>query len=285
MGTVKVVLRRSSKLKDGRYPITIRLTHQKKLKYIFTGYSALEREWSGKYPLYLNNKHPNYKELNAFLLKEYSRANDELIKLNNHGKPFTVWDIYERIKKQSCSTTLFAFAEDLISKLTESGRVGNAENYKNAIRVIRHFTNGQDPKFEDINYKWLTDFEAYHYAKGNSPVSLSVYMRSLRSLFNKAIQFGLVDEAYYPFGRNKSIIPTGSSKKRAISKEDFIKIEQLELAKDTPIWHARNYFLFSFYTMGMSWVDMAHLKMRNIIDERSFTLGLRRSEKQLSHFQ
>ena len=48
MGTVKVVLRKSRKLKDGRYPIAIRLTHQKKLKYIFTGYSALEREWSGK---------------------------------------------------------------------------------------------------------------------------------------------------------------------------------------------------------------------------------------------
>jgi hypothetical protein len=216
MGTIKVVLRRSRKLKDGRYPIAIRLTHQKKLKYIFTGYSAWEKEWSGKYPLYLNSKHPNHKELNTFLLKEYSRANDELIKLNNIGKPFTVWDIYARIKQNSTSTSLFAFAEDLILKLTESGRIGNAENYKNAIRVIKHFTKGKDPNFEDINYKWLTDFEAYHYAKGNSPVSLSVYMRSLRSLFNKAIQYGLVDEAYYPFGRNRYTIPTGPSKKRAI---------------------------------------------------------------------
>ena len=138
MGTVRVVLRRSRKLKDGRYPIAIRLTHQKKLKYIFTGYSALEKEWSGKYPLYLNTKHPNHKELNTFLLKEYSRANDALIQLNNKGKPFTVWDIHARIKQESTSTSIFAFAEDLIQKLTESGRIGNAENYKNAIRVIKH---------------------------------------------------------------------------------------------------------------------------------------------------
>jgi hypothetical protein len=114
MWTIKVVLRRSRKLKDGRYPIAIRLTHQKKLKYLFTGYSALDREWSGKYPMYLKSNHPNHKELNALLLKEYSRANDELIKLNNKGKPFTVWDIYARIKQNSTSTTLFAFAEDLI---------------------------------------------------------------------------------------------------------------------------------------------------------------------------
>jgi len=48
MGTVKVVLRKSRKLKDGRYPIAIRLARQKKLKYLITGYSALEKEWSGK---------------------------------------------------------------------------------------------------------------------------------------------------------------------------------------------------------------------------------------------
>ena len=81
MATVKVVLRKCRKLKDGRYPIAIRLTHLKKLKYIFTGYSALEKEWNGKYPTYLNNKHPNQQELNAYLIKEYAKANDQLIKL------------------------------------------------------------------------------------------------------------------------------------------------------------------------------------------------------------
>ena len=46
MGTVRVVLRKCRKLKDGRYPIVIRLTHNKKIKYIFTGHSALEREYN-----------------------------------------------------------------------------------------------------------------------------------------------------------------------------------------------------------------------------------------------
>ena len=90
MATVKVVLRKCRKLKDGRYPIAIRLTHQKKLKYIFTGYSTLEREWNGKYPTYLNNKHPNQQGLNAYLIKEYAKANDQLIKLQQHKKFFTI---------------------------------------------------------------------------------------------------------------------------------------------------------------------------------------------------
>jgi hypothetical protein len=74
MATFRVVLRKCRKLKDGRYPIAIRLTHNKKVKYIFTGYSALEREWSGKYSLYHNSKNPNQKELNQYLIQEYSKT-------------------------------------------------------------------------------------------------------------------------------------------------------------------------------------------------------------------
>ena len=63
MAVVKLVLRKCRKIKDGRYPITLRLIHNKKIKYIFTGYSAMEKEWSGKYPWYSNSKHPNQKSL------------------------------------------------------------------------------------------------------------------------------------------------------------------------------------------------------------------------------
>src|SRR4030042_6195102 len=284
MATVKVVLRKCRKLKDGRYPIAIRLTHQKKLKYIFTGYSALEKEWNGKYPTYLNNKHPNQLELNAYLIKEYAKANDQLIRLQQQEKPFTVYNIHSKIKQQSSSSSLFAFTNELIENLLKSGRIGNAVNYKNTLRVIKLFTKDRDLKFEDINYKWLSDFEAYHYSKGNSPVSLSVYLRALKSLYNKAIQYNLIDEVYYPFGRNKYTIQTGPSKKRAISKEDIIKIEELELPMDSYLWHARNYFLFSFYTMGMNWSDMAHLKMKNIINNRIEYIRIKTKRKTAKGF-
>ena len=79
MGTVRVVLRKCRKLKDGRYPIAIRLTHNKKVKYIFTGYSALEREWNGKYLSYLNSRHPNQKELNQYLFQQYAKVNNKLL--------------------------------------------------------------------------------------------------------------------------------------------------------------------------------------------------------------
>jgi hypothetical protein len=284
MGTVRVVLRKCRKLKDGRYPIAIRLTHSKKVKYIFTGHSALETEWKGKYPSYLNNKHPNQKELNLFLFQEYSKTNNQLLKFEQSGKPYTVYDLHSRTVNKPSQTTLFKFTEKLIANLTKSGRIGSAENYRTALNVVKRFCNGKDIHFEDINYKWLTEFEASHYSKGNSPVSLSVYLRSVRSLFNKAIKHGIIDESLYPFGRNKYSIPTGPSKKRAISKEAIRKIEKLELSKDSHLWHAQNYFLFSFYTMGMNWSDMAHLKISNIVNDRIEYIRLKTKRKTAKAF-
>ncbi len=138
MGTVKVALRKCRKLKDGRYPVVIRLTHNKKVKYIFTGHSALEREWNGKYPSYLNNKHPNQKELNQFLFQEYSKTNMLLLKFEQNGLPYTVYDLHSKAVNKPSPTTLLKFAESLIDKLVKSGRIGNAENYKTAINAVKN---------------------------------------------------------------------------------------------------------------------------------------------------
>jgi hypothetical protein len=58
MGTVRVVLRRSRKLKDDRYPIAIRLTRQRNI-YIFIRYSALEMEWEVIQSCH-DSKHPTF---------------------------------------------------------------------------------------------------------------------------------------------------------------------------------------------------------------------------------
>lgn len=283
-GTIKVVLRKCRKQKDGRYPLTIRLTYDRHVKYIFTGYSALESEWNGKYPNYLNSKHPNQNELNNHLIYLYSNAISQKLQLEQQEKPFTVADLYSKHASNKHSNTLFELSKEVIDQLITSGRVGNAECIKTAMNVVKRFTNGKDLCFNDINNKWLTDFEAYHYSRGNTPVSLGVYLRSIRSLFNKAIKYNIISETHYPFGRNKYTIPTGPSRKRAISKADILKIEQLDLQPDSYLWHAKNYFLFSFYTMGMNWSDMAHLKLKNLVKNRIEYIRLKTKRKTVKGF-
>jgi integrase len=120
--------------------------------------------------------------------------------------------------------------------------------------------------FQRINYQFLKQLETNHIASGNTVNSLSVYLRTLRAIYNRAIKENVAKKDWYPFS-NYSIKNT-KTKKRAISKEDIQKIENYNPEKESQRFHARNYFLFSFYMIGLNFSDIAFIKPTNIINGR-----------------
>lgn len=86
-------------------------------------------------------------------------------------------------------------------------------------------------------------------------------MRILRATYNRAVAKGLARQCY-PF----RYVYTGVEKtlKRALPLK-FIKcIKQLDLSLHPSLDFARDMFLFSFYTRGMSFVDIAYLKKKDL---------------------
>ena len=112
----------------------------------------------------------------------------------------------------------------------------------------------------------LKRFETAHLKKGNSINGLSMYMRTFRAIYNKAIHQGIVPADSYPFRKYK--IKSEPTAKRAISKEKIKRILDLKLDVDSPLFNARNYFLCSYLMNGISFIDIAFLKVENIIDGR-----------------
>jgi hypothetical protein len=88
-------------------------------------------------------------------------------------------------------------------------------------------------------------------ARGLCPNTTSFYMRILRAVYNKAVEKGMTEQKY-PFKH----VYTGISKtvKRAISLNDIKRVKALELPANTSLSLARDLFLFSFYTRGMTFV-------------------------------
>lgn len=93
-------------------------------------------------------------------------------------------------------------------------------------------------------------------------------MRTIRSISisNKAIHQGIVSADYYPFKKYK--IKSQPTAKQAISKDKIKLILDLELASDKPLFHAQNYFLCCYLMNGISFIDMAYLKVGSIVDGR-----------------
>jgi len=95
---------------------------------------------------------------------------------------------------------------------------------------------------------------------------LAVYLRTIRSIYNKAIHLGLIDQKFYPFTKYK--IRTEPTQKRALAATDIRKILKLSLKDTDTLFHTRNYFLASYLMCGMSFIDMAFLTISDVKDGR-----------------
>ena len=86
-------------------------------------------------------------------------------------------------------------------------------------------------------------------------------MRCLRAVYNRAVEKELVVQRN-PFKH----VYTGIDKtvKRAVPLKIIRQIRELDLTLTPELDYAKDLFLFSFYTRGMSFVDMAYLKKKNL---------------------
>lgn len=97
------------------------------------------------------------------------------------------------------------------------------------------------------------DYELWLKRKSISRNSISFYMRTLRSIYNKAVDASLIKQCN-PFDK----VYTGIDRtpKRAVCEDVILRLMKLNLAHSKPLFYARDLFIFSFYTRGMAFVDM-----------------------------
>jgi integrase/recombinase XerD len=277
MARIAVELFKGKKYNDGSYPVMIRVAAKSAKRYIYCGFSVLPKDWDKRSNLPLDPV------LRSTISAKLTAALNVLCEIEKKGN-YTLDQLVSGIKIQGSNITFYQFAEKVIQSERKAGKIGNAESFKTLLNVVKDFTRDKDFKFEDIDYKWLKDFELYHYSKRKSVGSLSIYLRTIRSLYNKAISENVCDVSSYPFGRRYRI-PTAPKRKIAISKQDINKIRQLDLPEYGSLWDTRNYFEFMFGGRGMNFVDMAQLKLKDIQNGRIYYVRQKtkyRSKKSLS---
>lgn len=152
---------------------------------------------------------------------------------------------------------LFGFMRQLMDTFEQLGRLSTVESYESALRSFRYFRQGEDLPLVEIDAEQMEMYEAYLYGRGVVRNTSSFYMRILRAVYNRAVEKGLTEQKY-PFKH----VYTGIDKtvKRAISLDEVKMLRGLDLSKKPKLMLARDMFLFSFYTRGMSFVDMAYLR-------------------------
>jgi integrase len=117
----------------------------------------------------------------------------------------------------------------------------------------------------------LEKFKAY--LKGSVKVSERSavnYLITVRTIYNKAISAGIVDQASYPFGKGGISCKRPEGEKIGLDVDEVKKMENIDLSKHSYLDHARNVWLFSFYFAGMRAGDVLTLTRDKIKGDRLY---------------
>lgn len=164
-------------------------------------------------------------------------------------------------KNPSRNGYLSVFMNGTITRLRNLGKERTAETYESALRSFMRFRHGEDICFCDIDDELMIAYEKSLKATGLSMNTTSFYMRILRAVYNRAVKHGLTRQKY-PF----KYVYTGVAKtlKRAVDMSFVSRLAAMELDDKPSAALARDMFLFSFYTRGMSFIDMAYLRKSDL---------------------
>jgi site-specific recombinase XerD len=159
-----------------------------------------------------------------------------------------------------------------IQTLMDRNAIGTASNYRLALKSLMNFVEfikGKQPtniSFLDITPLWLNNYENYMINElKRSRTTVSMYIRTLRTVFNNAIREKDIDAEFYPFGKNKYQPHNVSNVKKALPKADLKKL--FEAVPNTPEQEkAKDFWFFSYVCNGMNIKDIALLTFENVSD-------------------
>lgn len=275
MASVKVKLRPSTV--NGREgTLYYQIIHNRVVRQINTEYKLFVSEWDcHSETVVLHHLSPE-QERNNYLLSISSRIRWDKDRLNkiihtlSQSGRFVTDDIVVRFRGGRQEQSFNDYICQQIARLKRLGKIRTSETYMAALRSFSGFMNDKAVLFDQLNADLIAEYEAYLKGRGNSPNTVSFYMRILKAVYNRAVEDGLTEQQY-PF---KSVY-TGVEKtmKRALSLNDIRRIKGVDLSLKPSLDYACDMFLFCFYTRGMSFIDMAYLRKKDL---QNGTLSYRR---------
>ena len=264
MASVKTMLRQSTvEGKEGT--LYFRVIHERVARTVFTDCHVFRDEWddvSSSVVIAGMKERKAYLELTASKLKSDQERLDRIIAEKEALRvKFTADDIVMEYRKQPESMTFFTFIRSMAERKMAAKRYGTAKTYRDALASFSNFRNGEDVSFDALDRETICRYEAWMKDKGLKLNTSSCYLRTLKTLYLKAVDMGLTDDKDI-FSR----VFTGftTTAKRAVTVEAIRKILKLRLKDGSALAFARDMFMLSFYLQGISFVDMAYLKKADI---------------------
>ena len=247
--------------------LVFQLIHKRTVRRIRSKYRIRNDEWDKKLeeiaiPSPASERYSRLKIIRSNIMYELKRLKAITEKLDCSGKDYSLDEIIQKyISGTDTGCSVFDFIRAQAAHKKQLGKIRSSETYQTTLNSFMRFREGIDLTFDMIDSELMEHYEAALRRHGLLRNTSSFYMRVLRTNYRLAVEKGLTPDRH-PFkhvycGMDKTV-------KRSISFAEIKKIKELDLSRKRVMDFARDMFIFSFCTRGMSFIDMAYLKKNDL---------------------
>ena len=264
--TINVICYKSKVLKNNENPLMLRVTKDRKSRYLSLGISINPIFWD-----FEKNKPkvncPNKEEIQQIIIQKTKEYQEQILEYKIENKDFTAKSLMDKVNSPVKAKTVKEAFELYMKQLKTANRIRYADMFKTTYNSLVRFNGHLDIHFSEIDTAWLKRYEAFMKGENLAMNTLETRFVRLRTVFNFAIEEKIVKPEYYPFGTYKVSKLKQKTAKRSILKSDILSV--LNYKGKTPYeCLAIDLFTFSYLTGGVNFVDMSNLTQSNVIDNR-----------------
>lgn len=268
--TFKVICRKDVIYKNNTSPLCLLFFHDGHKKSIGLGVSVASTHWDAEAQK-VTDDCPDRDDIQFQITAKIREYEKKINRLQVLEIPVTFDTLFETNGRKAGITIEDGFKAET-ARLETLGKYNSAAKQKSALIAL----NAYKPvkmALEAIDLDYLKGLETFLRQRGNNSNSIATHVAIFKAIYNKAVKEGRIAIKQNPF----TLFQVGrlwtKTRKRAIDKDDIQKL----IALDIPYNYRSDYkqlakdlFLFSYFTAGMNFNDIARLRHSDIIKGRIY---------------
>lgn len=291
--TVAAILDTRRPLQDNKYRVRIRVHINRLYREYTTGKAFTKIEWETlsknrfeplpamEWKLISELTHKQVRESMNDIDHSFDTIKTHVVKLAE-TESFSFEALDNELQRKPNSQTINEYFSNKIQELKDEDREGTRLYYDNVLKGIERY-KGENIPIKSITPDWLKGYERFllsevkiskkgnKVSNGKSFTTVGMHMRAIRAIMNTAKSKGIIKEVNYPFGSDRYHIPTGESRKLALTIEQIGKIVNFEDGNPKTDLY-RDLWFFSYLANGINFTDLCRLKYRDISNNEIFWL-------------
>ncbi len=267
--TFKFYIRDDREDDRGTCPIYLRITHNRKRKYINAGIRLKPDHWhpGNEQVRRSYGKKADVHKINKRLAQIRSDAEEAYWELDSDKKASA--DAIKKRLKYTSKDNFFELAEEYLADIKPDSYY-NWKQSRVAIGKLKDYHGSKHLPVNSIDTDFLQGFIKNHLQRKlkNKASTIEKNFNPIRNILDIAVSKRLIVDN--PARDNGFYLPkkNGTKSKPKLTYKQIQQMEDMHLPAESNLWHSRNAFVLSFYFCGIRFGDLAMLRWKNVKEGR-----------------